>query len=133
MVLAHGSVRLHLSVTAERLSIRVPFLHVPEGGRAIALMRKSLEVSSHLVLASFRLEDDTLIVRYEDKLAGCHPAKLLDVMSCICKVVDSCVPTGSKASLPMAPLVPGHNPVSFGQRSVGRAPVQVCAYGPSVE
>ena len=62
-----------------------------------------------------------------DVECSCHGSSVIG------KVVDSCVPTGSKASLPMAPLVPGHNPVSFGQRSVGRAPVQVCASGPSVE
>ena len=89
VVLAHGSVRLHLSVTAEELSLRVPFLRLPQGGRGIALMRKSLEISSQLNLARFHLEDETLVIRYQDKLAGCHPAKLLDVMSCICRAIDS--------------------------------------------
>lgn len=89
IVLEHGSVRIHFSVTDERLSLRVPFLRLPQGGRAIALMRKSLEVSTDLNLSGFRLEDEALVIRYGDKLAGCHPAKLLDIMACICRVVDS--------------------------------------------
>ncbi len=88
LVLTHGSVRLHLTVENEKLTVRAPVVRLPSGGRAIALMRKALTISANFNLASFRLEGEVLTVRYQDAIDGCHPSKLLDMISCICRVVD---------------------------------------------
>ncbi len=88
ILLEHGSVRIYVSIDAERFSIRSPFLKLPTGGRAIAMMRKAMEISEQLNLSRFVLEGEELSIRYSDELAGCHPAKLLDILSCICVQSD---------------------------------------------
>ncbi len=89
MKLEHGSVQLQFHVTDSEFSIFVPFLKLPEGGRAIAMMRKAMEVGENLNLSRFVLKEDDLSIQYSDELAGCHPAKLLDIMRCICLVADA--------------------------------------------
>ncbi|QDV04792.1 hypothetical protein Poly30_02850 [Planctomycetes bacterium Poly30] len=88
--LEHGSVRMRVKVSEDSFSLEVPFLRIPEGGRAVAMMRKVMNLTNDLAMSRFLLrgEKDIYIV-HRDEIAGVHPAKLRGVFLSVCTVADT--------------------------------------------
>lgn len=88
--LEHGSVRMLVKVSEESFSLEVPFLRIPEGGRAIAMMRKVMNLTNDLAMSRFLLRDENeIFVVHRDAIAGVHPAKLRGVFASVCTVADT--------------------------------------------
>lgn len=88
--LEHGSVRMRVQVSEDSFSIEVPFLRIPEGGRAIAMMRKVMNLTNDLAMSRFLLRNDNEIyIVHRDGIEGVHPAKLRGVFGSVCTVADT--------------------------------------------
>ncbi len=88
--LEHGSVRLRVRVEENSFSVEVPFLRIPEGGRAVAMMRKVMNLTNDLAMSRFLLRGERdIVIRHRDEIAGVHPAKLRSVFGSICTVADT--------------------------------------------
>ncbi|MFK7741819.1 MAG: hypothetical protein AB8H80_15990 [Planctomycetota bacterium] len=88
--LEHGSVRMRIQVSEDSFSLEVPFLRIPEGGRAIAMMRKVMNLTNDLAISRFLLRnEDEIYIVHRDSIAGVHPANLRGVFGSACTVADT--------------------------------------------
>lgn len=88
--LEHGSVRMRVKVSEDSFSLEVPFLRIPEGGRAIAMMRKVMNLTNDLAISRFLLRnEDEIYIVHRDSIAGVHPANLRGVFGSACTVADT--------------------------------------------
>jgi len=88
--LEHGSVRMRVKVSEDSFTVEVPFLRVPEGGRAVAMMRKVMNLTNDLAMSRFILRnEDEIYILHRDAIAGVHPAKLRGVFGSVCTVADT--------------------------------------------
>lgn len=88
--LEHGSVRLRITVTEDAFSIEAPFLEIPDGGRAIAMMRKVMNLTNDLAMSRFQSRNgDQIYIVHRDGIEGVHPSKLRMVLGSICVTADN--------------------------------------------
>ncbi len=88
--LEHGSVKMRVSVMEDSFSLEVPFLRIPKGGRAIAMMRKVMNLTNDLAMSRFLLRnEDEIYIVHRDGIEGVHPAKLRSVFGSVCTVADT--------------------------------------------
>ncbi len=90
ITLEHGSVRMVVKVSEDSFSLEVPFLRIPDGGRAIAMMRKVMNLTNDLAMSRFLLRDEKdIFIVHRDEIAGVHPVKLRSVFGSVCTVADT--------------------------------------------
>ncbi len=89
IVRGQGSAEIQVSISADKLSIRAPFLKVTDATNKVALYRKIAEVNFHpLTLAQIHLHNNELWFDFEMSIELCQPYKVYDVLREICVYAD---------------------------------------------
>ncbi len=84
----HGSIVVHIRITADALHITADFLKLPQKGR-VAMLRRIAEMNiNNLMLARFVKNGDFLQMEYSCPIADTHPHKIHAVIRNICAVGD---------------------------------------------
>ncbi len=84
----HGSIVVHISITADTLHITADFLKLPQKGR-VAMLRRIAEMNiNNLMLARFVKNGDFLKMEYSCPITDTHPHKIHAVIHNICAVGD---------------------------------------------
>lgn len=87
--IAHGSVVITITQTAEELLIKCPFLNI-ENAKKVPLMRKLAEIRMHpLNLTNVTLENDLVYFSFSCPINLCEPYKIYGVLREICYYADS--------------------------------------------
>ena len=87
--ISHGSIVINMTIKEEVLTIKAPFLKLPEGGRQNALLRQIAEINfSSLMLSQIELNNDELVFFYAMDLELCEPYKVYDIFYEICIFAD---------------------------------------------
>ncbi len=84
----HGSIVVHIRITADALHITADFLKLPQKGR-VAMLRCIAEMNiNNLMLARFVKKGDFLQMEYSCPITDTHPHKIYAVIHNICAVGD---------------------------------------------
>lgn len=87
--LVHGSVVVNFAITGNTYTITAPFLKLPDGPAAIAVMRQALELNfSSLVMSKIICRDNNMIFYFSDTVNNVNPFKLFFVLEEICQSAD---------------------------------------------
>ncbi len=87
--IAHGSVVVHITQTADELRIECPFLNI-ERAKKVPLMRRLVEMRmSPLNLTNVELKDNLVYFTFSSSLSLCEPYKIYNVLREICYYADS--------------------------------------------
>lgn len=80
IVIPQGSAVVIIDISSDTISIRAPFVKLPEEKR-LPVLRKCTELNfGTMVLPQITLEDDSLVMSYSMPIALCEPYKLYDVL-----------------------------------------------------
>ncbi|UNY98601.1 YbjN domain-containing protein [Zhouia spongiae] len=87
--IAHGSVVITITQTAEELLIKCPFLNI-ENAKKVPLMRRLAEIRMYpLNLSNVALENDLVYFSFSCPINLCEPYKIYGVLREICYYADS--------------------------------------------
>ncbi|MEO0471958.1 MAG: hypothetical protein AAF206_20190 [Bacteroidota bacterium] len=87
-VIPHGSIVVELSIEAESVSVRAPFLGIRDANQ-IALLRQVAQINfTPLNLANIMLEGEKLVFSYSSPLDACEPYKMYELFREICYYAD---------------------------------------------
>lgn len=79
IVIPHGCVHIHLTLTPDRYEIKVPFLRTDHP--SVGLMHQIAKLNMYeLALAQVNYQNNEFFFYYESPLALCHPNKVYDTM-----------------------------------------------------
>lgn len=82
----HGPLTIQLTIDKKRLSIKVPFITLPES-EAIPLLRQVASLNfNDLDLTQLIRQDDGLYFIFTSSLRFCHPRKIQKVLKEICRI-----------------------------------------------
>ncbi len=84
----HGSIVVHIRITADMLHITADFLKLPQKGK-VAMLRRIAEMNiNNLMLARFVKKGDFLQMEYSCPITDTHPHKIHAVIHNICAIGD---------------------------------------------
>ena len=85
----HGALKLHISISDERFDVHVPFLELPDDGRAIPMMRTACELNlGQLDTVFVTLKEKQLHFDFSCPLELAHPRKLRYMFQELCAVAN---------------------------------------------